>query len=96
MSTQSGVDSDIRDVLLETYAANARMNEILIKNIDERAWREQPPGLKRQDSRTIAAIFAHMHNNRLVWLKRSAPHLRCPLPLDPNRCTYCGRIPQAP
>src|SRR4030095_14593839 len=33
------------------------------------------------------AIFAHMHNNRLVWLKRSAPHLRCPAPLDLARCT---------
>jgi uncharacterized damage-inducible protein DinB len=37
--------------------------------------------------RTIAAIFAHLHNNRLVWLKNSAPHLRRPAPLDPARCT---------
>lgn len=46
-----------------------------------------PPGLNRLKGRTIAAIFAHMHNNRLVSLKRSAPHLRCPAPLDPVRCT---------
>ena len=43
--------------------------------------------MKRSEGRSIAAIFAHMHNNRLVWLKRSAPHLKCPSPLDPSRCT---------
>ncbi len=43
--------------------------------------------MKQMQGRTIAAIFAHMHNNRLVWLKRSAPHLKCPASLDPARCT---------
>jgi uncharacterized damage-inducible protein DinB len=35
----------------------------------------------------IAAIFVHLHNSRLVWLKNSAPHLKCPAPPDPDRCT---------
>lgn len=87
MSVLTGPDSEIREVLLETYAANDRMNQLLFEHINPRAWRAKPPGLKVQDGRTIAAIFAHMHNNRLVWLKRSAPHLRCPAPLDPERCT---------
>jgi uncharacterized damage-inducible protein DinB len=87
MSTQRAPDSEIREVLLETYAANDRMNQLLLDHLDRRAWRAEPPGLDGKDGRTIAAIFAHMHNNRLVWLRRSAPHLKCPSALDPARCT---------
>jgi uncharacterized damage-inducible protein DinB len=85
MSKQLRSDCEIRDVLLEIYSANERMNQLLLEHINPRAWRAQPPMPK--DGRTISAIFAHMHNNRLVWLKRSAPHLRCPKRLDPERCT---------
>jgi uncharacterized damage-inducible protein DinB len=77
----------IRDVLLETYAVNDAMNQLLLAHLDPQAWRAQPPGVKRNDGRTIAAIFVHLHNSRLVWLKHSAPHLKCPAPLDPYRCT---------
>ncbi|MGB9073102.1 MAG: DinB family protein [Terriglobales bacterium] len=87
MARQAAADSDIREVLLETYAANDPMNQLLLEHLDARAWRAQPPGLKQREGRTIAAIFAHLHNNRLVWLKWSAPHLRCPAALDPARCT---------
>ena len=78
---------EIREVLRETYAASDRMNQLLLEHIHQRACRALPPGLKGHDGRTIAAIFAHVHNNRLVWLNRSAPHLRRPSPLDPIRCT---------
>jgi uncharacterized damage-inducible protein DinB len=77
---------DVREVLLETYAINDAMNQLLLARLDPRAWRAHPPG-PRGNGRTIAAIFAHLHNNRLVWLKNSAPHLKCPAPLDPHRCT---------
>ncbi len=87
MSRRAAAEANIREVLLETYAANDRMNQLLFEHLDADAWRAKPPGLNRLKGRTIAAIFAHMHNNRLVWLKRSAPHLRCPAPLDPVRCT---------
>jgi uncharacterized damage-inducible protein DinB len=83
MPRRAAPESNLREVLLETYAANDRMNQILFEHLDAQAWRANPPGLKTQPGRSIAAIFAHMHNNRLVWLKRSAPHLRCPRPLDP-------------
>jgi len=79
--------SNVVEILLETYAANDRMNQLLLTNLDVRAWRADPPGINPLEGRTIAAIFAHMHNNRLSWLKRSAPHLKCPAPLDPERCT---------
>jgi uncharacterized damage-inducible protein DinB len=74
-------------VLLETYAANDRMNQLLLENLDARAWRAKPSQGKRSDTRTIGAMFAHMHNSRLIWLKWSAPHLKCPAALDPLRCT---------
>jgi len=73
--------------LLEIWAANDQMNQLLLDHIDKQAWRTHPPGLKTSEGRTIAAIFAHLHNSRLVWLKWSAPHLKCPAPLDPDRCT---------
>src|SRR6266403_4376299 len=76
----------IRDSLLETYASNDAMNQLILSELDPRAWRAQPPG-EKAGGRTIAAIFAHLHNCRLVWLKNSAPHLKCPAPLDPDRCT---------
>ena len=76
----------IRDVLLETYAVNDGMNQLLLTHLDPQAWRAQLPGAGN-DGRTIAAIYAHLHNSRLVWLKHSAPHLKCPAALDPYRCT---------
>ncbi len=81
-----GTLSEIRDVLVETYAVNDAMNQLLLQHLDPRSWRAEPRG-KKGNGRTIAAIFAHLHNCRLVWLKNSAPHLKCPSPLDPFRCT---------
>jgi uncharacterized damage-inducible protein DinB len=78
--------AEIRDALLETYASNDAMNQLILSYLDRRAWRAQPPGQKG-NGRTIAAIFAHLHNSRLTWLKNSAPHLKCPAPLDAHRCT---------
>ena len=78
--------ADVRDVLLEIYSVNDAMNQLLLAHLDPRAWRAEPPG-KKGNGRTIAAIFAHLHNSRLVWLRNSAPHLKCPAPLDPDRCT---------
>jgi uncharacterized damage-inducible protein DinB len=78
--------AEIRDTLLETYAANDAMNQLILELLDPLAWRMQLPGTKA-GGRTIAAIFAHVHNARLKWLKGSAPHLKCPPPLNPYRCT---------
>jgi uncharacterized damage-inducible protein DinB len=87
MTAGSGLSgTDLRDGLLETYAANDAMNQLLLRHLDKAAWRAKPPGL-RGNGRTIAAMFAHLHNSRLVWLKHSAPHLKCPGALDPFRCT---------
>src|SRR6267154_3468532 len=79
--------AEMRDVLLETYAVNDAMNQLLLANLDPRAWRAQLPAAKPKSGRTIAAIFVHLHNSRLVWLKNSAAYMKCPAPLDPYRCT---------
>jgi uncharacterized damage-inducible protein DinB len=70
--------------MLETYAVNERMNQLVLEYVDPRAWRAQLPGSKR---RTIASIFAHVHNVRCKWLRLSAPHLKPPPRLDRSRIT---------
>jgi uncharacterized damage-inducible protein DinB len=75
---------DFRHALLETYAVNDRINQLILEHLDPRAWRAKPPG---RNARTIAAIFAHLHNIRRKWLRLSAPYLQLPAPLDRTRCT---------
>ncbi len=76
--------SDQQRVLVEAYAVNDRMNQLVLEHVDPRAWRAQLPGTR---VRTIAAIFAHVHNIRRKWLRLSAPHLKLPPPLDRARVT---------
>src|SRR3974390_2040492 len=81
-----GSAEELATVLVETYSVNDAMNQHLLANLNPHAWRAEPLG-PRGSGRTIAAIFAHLHNSRLVWIKNSAPHLKCPAALDPYRCT---------
>jgi uncharacterized damage-inducible protein DinB len=82
--SQADVGVDLCQVLVESYAVNERMNQIVLEHLDPRAWRAKLPGSK---GRTIAAIFSHVHNIRRKWLRLSAPHLKVPAPLDRARCT---------
>jgi|SRR5215472_109248 len=52
--------------LLSAFHTNDRINHYLIENLPTAAWKAKPPGDK---GRTIAAIAAHMHNVRVMWLK---------------------------
>lgn len=83
---ESRCDS-LAESLLNCYAINDRMNQLIFTHLDRRAWRTAPPRESPREGRTIAAIFAHVHNCRLVWIRESAPHLKCPKALDPARCT---------
>jgi uncharacterized damage-inducible protein DinB len=78
--------SELATVLVETYSVNDAMNQHLLAHLNPHAWRAEPLG-PRGSGRTIGALFAHLHNSRLVWIKNSAPHLKCPAALDPYRCT---------
>jgi uncharacterized damage-inducible protein DinB len=85
MPRPSGVPAfDFPRETLQAYALNDRMNQLLLEHLDSRAWRAKTPGHK---GRTIAAIFAHVHNIRCKWLRLSAPHLKLPARLDHSRCT---------
>jgi len=75
---------DFCQALLETYAVNDRMNQLILERLDPDAWRAKPPG---GNARTIAAIFTHMHNVRRKWLRLSAPHMKLPPELNRTRCT---------
>lgn len=83
----SAAPGEIADVLIEMMAASGAMNEWMLANLDARAWRAKLPGAKSSEGRSLAAIFAHLHNCRLNWIRRSAPHMKCPAALNPDRCT---------
>lgn len=68
---------------VRVFAANERMNQMLIEHLDARAWRAKPPG----KARSIVAIFTHMHNVRTKWVRLTAPHLKVPRQLDRAKCT---------
>jgi uncharacterized damage-inducible protein DinB len=55
--------------LLQAFATNDRINQYLLAQLPTAAWDAPPPGGK---GRTIAAIVAHMHNVRVMWLKSIA------------------------
>ncbi len=65
------------------FAANDRMNQLLIEHLDPAAWTAKPPG----KARTIVAMFTHMHNVRTKWIRLTAPHLGVPAQLNRARCT---------
>jgi hypothetical protein len=70
-------ESEVCAVLLETYGANDGVNQLLLEHLDARAWRASPEGKNKREGRTIAGIFAHLHNNRVSWIKNSAPAVSC-------------------
>jgi uncharacterized damage-inducible protein DinB len=85
--TQRSVGRDpgaFADEMVQAYALNERVNQLLLERLDPRAWLAKPSG---RGTRTIAAIFTHIHNVRCKWLRLSAPHLKTPARLDRSGCT---------
>lgn len=70
--------------LLHAFYTNDRINQYLLENLPAEAWRTEPPGGK---GRTIAAIVAHMHNVRVMWLKTAAKGSQIPEQLDRSTVT---------
>jgi uncharacterized damage-inducible protein DinB len=58
--------SQLPVALLNAFNTNNRINQYLIDNLPSAAWKAKPTEGK---GRTIAAIVAHMHNVRVMWLK---------------------------
>jgi len=57
---------EIPVALLNSFNTNNRINQYLIDHLPPAAWKAKPVDGK---GRTIAAIAAHMHNVRVMWLK---------------------------
>jgi uncharacterized damage-inducible protein DinB len=79
----SRVHQQLGPTAVQIFAANDRMNQLLIEHLDPAAWRAKPPG----KSRTIVAIFTHVHNVRTKWVRLTAPHLKVPSQLNRAHCT---------
>jgi hypothetical protein len=80
---QPKVHTQFGRTAVQIFAANDRMNQVLIAHLDPTAWRAKPPG----NVRSIAAIFTHVHNVRSKWVRLTAPHLKVPPQLNRARCT---------
>lgn len=70
--------------LLNAFDTNDRINGYMLENLPAEAWRAAPPEGK---GRSIAAIVAHMHNVRVMWLKAAAKESKIPEQLDRNSVT---------
>jgi uncharacterized damage-inducible protein DinB len=90
---QTSLPTQYGRVAVQIFAANERMNQMLIEHLDPAAWTAklptaQPPRKTRNvTTRTIAAIFTHMHNVRTKWIRLTAPHLKVPPQLNRTHCT---------
>jgi len=72
------------DALLNAFAINDRINQYMIDNLPPEVWRAAPPEGK---GREVAAIVAHLHNVRVMWLKAAAKGSEIPDQLDRHSVT---------
>ncbi len=91
MSTrQPKVHTQLGRAAVQVFAANDRMNQMLIEHLAPAAWGAKPPTAEppgKVRTRTIAAIFTHMHNVRCKWVRLTAPHLKVLRQLNRTHCT---------
>jgi uncharacterized damage-inducible protein DinB len=80
---KSAAPFSLPDALLNAFAINDRINRYMLENLPPEAWRAEPPGGKGRDA---AAIAAHMHNVRVMWLK-AVKASKIPEPLDRAKVT---------
>ena len=84
---QHKVDTQLGRAAVQIFAANDRMNQVLIEHLDPTAWKAKPPTAKPPGkARSIAAIFTHMHNVRCKWVRLTAPHLKIATQLNRAHC----------
>ena len=74
---------DLGASLLSALATSERITQYLLEALPADAWRAETP----EDGRTIAAVVAHLHNVRLMWLKAAAKGAKLPAQLDRLKVT---------
>jgi uncharacterized damage-inducible protein DinB len=85
---QPKVHTQLGRTAVRIFGANERMNQVLIQHLEPAAWRAKPSTAKLpSNTRSIAAIFTHMHNSRCKWVRLTAPHLPVPTQLNRAHCT---------
>lgn len=84
MAPKQSARRDFGQALVESYAVNERMNQVVLEHLDPEAWRVKADA---RQGRTIAALFAHVHNVRRKWLRLSAPDVELPAALDARQCS---------
>jgi uncharacterized damage-inducible protein DinB len=84
MPKNAPAEFSLPQALLTSFDTNDRINLYMIENLPAQAWRAEPPAGK---GRTIAAIVAHLHNVRVMWLKAAAKGSEIPEQLDRTRVT---------
>jgi len=80
---QQKVESRSGQAAAMIFAANDRINQMLIEELDPAVWNARPAG----GVRSIAAIFTHIHNVRTKWIRLNARHLKVPAQLNRMNCT---------
>jgi uncharacterized damage-inducible protein DinB len=88
VATESSYAAHLPDALLNAFNTNNRINQYLVENLPSAAWNMKPADGK---GRTIAAIVAHMHNVRVMWLK-AAKAEEIPEQLDRTQVTAAQAI----
>ena len=87
INRQPKVHTQLGRAAVQIFAANDRMNQVLIEHLDPTAWKAKPPTAKPPGkARSIAAIFTHMHNVRCKWVRLTAPHLKIATQLNRAHC----------
>jgi uncharacterized damage-inducible protein DinB len=84
MPKAAPVDFSLAEALLTSFETNDRINQFMIENLPGEAWRAEPPEGK---GRTIAAVVAHLHNVRVMWLKAASKGSKIPEQLDRTSVT---------
>jgi uncharacterized damage-inducible protein DinB len=70
---------DLGAAVRSALATSERITQFLLENLPEAVWQAAPPA---GEGRTVAAIVAHIHNVRLMWLKAAAKGQKIPAQLD--------------
>jgi uncharacterized damage-inducible protein DinB len=79
---------DFTSAVLNAFATNERINQYLLEGLDAGAWNvAQIDAAGKSKGRTIAAIVAHMHNVRHMWLVVAAKDAPAPEKLDRKTVT---------
>ena len=84
MPAASRAPIDLGQAVVSALATSERINQFLVESLPDAVWRGDPPS---GEGRNVAAIVAHIHNVRLMWLKAAAKGSRIPPQLDKSTAT---------